>query len=380
MNILYIGEFRGFVGGIEHFMHQSALLLRRYRWRVDCCALKPEREEPRFASGFDRVFGVREALASAAEYDLVVLHKVPEYGLFRELEAAAGRRLVFWAHDHELYCPGGSCRASAWKRGCQRAFHPLHCAFCTLIARNGKAFRELPGFLRERHRLIAALSRHPTMVLSEFMRQNLLKNGFHRHMVQLIHPFRTVCERDHAFMLGGEIKIIYVGRLFRRKGLEDLLAALRRVRVPFSLRIVGDGDDRARLEAMASHHRLAGRVGFTGWCAAPEIYWRQADLAVFPFRWQEPFGLGGLEAASFGLPVIVSDTGGVREWLKDRVNGRLVPAGNPEALARTIEWAAASPLRLWRMGQAGAALVRSIFPEEKFVNTFFNMVENLPRL
>jgi glycosyltransferase involved in cell wall biosynthesis len=53
------------------------------------------------------------------------------------------------------------------------------------------------------------------------------------------------------------------------------------------------------------------------------VYSRAAVLVV-PSLWPEPFGLIGLDAASLGLPAIAFDVGGIREWLTDGVNGRLV--------------------------------------------------------
>jgi glycosyltransferase involved in cell wall biosynthesis len=53
----------------------------------------------------------------------------------------------------------------------------------------------------------------------------------------------------------------------------------------------------------------------------------EADLLLVPSVWPEPFGLVGVEAATAGLPSIAFDVGGIRDWLSDGVNGRLVDLG-----------------------------------------------------
>ena len=62
--------------------------------------------------------------------------------------------------------------------------------------------------------------------------------------------------------------------------------------------------------------QATGRVRFTGWQEDTDPCFARCDVAVFPSRWQEPFGLSGAEALGHGVPVVAFDTGGVRERLE----------------------------------------------------------------
>ncbi len=82
---------------------------------------------------------------------------------------------------------------------------------------------------------------------------------------------------------------------------------------------------------------------------------RTADLLVVPSLWPEPLGLVGLEAASYGVPALAFDSGGIREWLIDGETGRLV-TGQPSsgALASALEDCLREPDRLKRWGRSAA--------------------------
>ena len=80
----------------------------------------------------------------------------------------------------------------------------------------------------------------------------------------------------------------------------------------------------------------ADRVRFLGAISphalAREYAW--ARLLVVPSVWKENFALAGLEAMAAATPVVASDLGGVKEWLRDGEHGLAVPPGDPRALAQ----------------------------------------------
>ncbi len=134
------------------------------------------------------------------------------------------------------------------------------------------------------------------------------------------------------------INLVAVGRLNPLKGFDKLLRALKSARNErLHLHIVGDGEEGAFLRKYAGDLGIAERVTFHGFKRNPYPYMRAADLFVLSSIY-EGFPNVVLEALSLGCPVLAFDCpGGTRELVEDGVNGRLVPAGDVDALAREMD-------------------------------------------
>ncbi len=104
-------------------------------------------------------------------------------------------------------------------------------------------------------------------------------------------------------------RILYVGSMVERKGLDLLLNALSKVKEPFELRIVGNGSEgeKAKLEHRLKQLQLEEQVTFAGFKEGDLLMeeYRQADLFVLPTR-EDCFGLVLLEAAAAGIPIVTS--------------------------------------------------------------------------
>jgi phosphatidyl-myo-inositol dimannoside synthase len=108
--------------------------------------------------------------------------------------------------------------------------------------------------------------------------------------------------------------------------------------------IVGEGDDRARLESKANSLGLKDRVVFTGFIAENEKveHYRLADTYVMPGR-GEGFGIVYLEAMACGIPVVASKVDGSREAVRDGMLGIIVDPDNPAEIKAGILEALARP-------------------------------------
>ena len=139
--------------------------------------------------------------------------------------------------------------------------------------------------------------------------------------------------------MDGRRSIVYAGRLVREKGVRELIAAFGALTATdVGLIIVGDGPDRAALEAAARGLASSHRIRFVG--AVPNArvgaYLRHADLVVVP-SWYEERGRVLLEAMAVGTPVVATRTGGIPATVRDGLTGLLVPPRDPRLLAAAID-------------------------------------------
>jgi glycosyltransferase involved in cell wall biosynthesis len=163
----------------------------------------------------------------------------------------------------------------------------------------------------------------------------------------------------------GPLRLLFVGRLIRTKGVRDAVRAMAQLKdVDTVLDVIGDGPEREACEALVTELGLAGRVRFHGRLPREEIdtYYREADLFVFP-SYREPGGNVAFEAMSFGLPLIVCDRGGPGNVVDDSCGIKL-PAVSPDQLARDVAGAvrelAADPGRRLTLGAGARARVQRI--------------------
>lgn len=152
-----------------------------------------------------------------------------------------------------------------------------------------------------------------------------------------------------------------VGRLVRRKGLDNLLAALARPEcADVHLVVVGSGPERDDLEELTESLGMSARVTFTGWVDESRK-WEilRASDAYVSATLHEGFGLMFLEAMAVGIPVVTPNHGGHTDFLRDGVTGYLVPPAKNEALSEAVARLAGDPEGAARMGAANLDLFQS---------------------
>lgn len=140
--------------------------------------------------------------------------------------------------------------------------------------------------------------------------------------------------------------IVAIGRLETEKDFPTLLhafARLRATRPSLQLVILGEGQQRAALTALVAELGLHGRVHLAGFAANPYAWLARARLLALSSS-LEGFGIVLAEALALGVPVVSTDCpSGPREILVDGRYGRLVPPGDPAALADAIAATLAAP-------------------------------------
>jgi D-inositol-3-phosphate glycosyltransferase len=161
-------------------------------------------------------------------------------------------------------------------------------------------------------------------------------------------------------------RLVVLGRLVRRKGVDEVITALRRLpgvellvaggpagATEHSAALEADPDAR-RLRQAAASAGVADRVRLLGAVGRQDVpaLLRSAD-AVVCVPWYEPFGIVPLEAMACGRPVVASAVGGIQDTVVDQVTGLLVPPRRPDALAAALRTMLATPTRALAYGIAG---------------------------
>ena len=176
-----------------------------------------------------------------------------------------------------------------------------------------------------------------------------------------------------------EHRIVAMGRLTAQKGFDLLLQAFAKVAVTYSdwtLDILGEGDARKQLEALAQTLGIGERVRFRGWTAEPEGILNVAAVFALSSRY-EGFPNALLEAMAVGLPCVSFDCdSGPAEIIRDTVDGLLVPAEDVDALASALERLMGDDDERTRLGRA-AALAAHRFSYDAFFERWEELFRDL---
>lgn len=173
--------------------------------------------------------------------------------------------------------------------------------------------------------------------------------------------------------------VLAVGRLVPKKGFDILLRAAPALDPAAHMVIVGDGDRRAELHALAASLSVCQRVHFVGNVPRHELtaYYNMADIFVMPSVRLPADGLNVavVEAMSCGLPIVASDVGGNPLVVADGDNGLLVGEGQVEALAAAINRLLADPTLRLAMGRRSRQRVLAEFSWRHLAATYVELFE-----
>lgn len=144
---------------------------------------------------------------------------------------------------------------------------------------------------------------------------------------------------NHVSVYDGIVRILYMGRLSKVKGIDDLLETIAMLKNKYQvdLNIVGDGPERIFLENKAKSLNLLHNVHFCGQQQDVLPYLQQANIFVYPSTWQEVFGISIVEAMAMGLLCIANSVGGIGEIITDGENGFLTKNIGALYLSNEIE-------------------------------------------
>lgn len=196
-------------------------------------------------------------------------------------------------------------------------------------------------------------------------------SNFARDVTPVPVPRATLDTPEDAYLVCG------AGRLVNRKGMDFLIRATAQVPGAY-LWLIGDGKERAALEALAAEEGIAERTRFIGWVDEPIHYIAACDVLGMPSR-HEPLGNVVLEAWQAGTPVVSTRSEGPSWYMVDGENGILTDIDDLEPFVAGLRRVRDDPAFGARLVAGGHGQLATLFSRDGIVDQYLDLFANGPR-
>jgi glycosyltransferase involved in cell wall biosynthesis len=194
-----------------------------------------------------------------------------------------------------------------------------------------------------------------------------IRSGIPESRIRVIYnaqpPIETVknVQRNNTI-----VKLLFVGRLEKRKGVDLLIEAMSGVKNKnWILSIIGEGSKKEDLIRFAKRKGLMAMITFYGFRKDVNKFYRSHDILIVPSL-NEPFGRVIIEGMSYGIAVIASDNGGIPEIIDNGKDGILFTNNDAVQLRNAVEDLISDPDRRKHIGLKGREKVKTKFSEDRF--------------
>lgn len=323
-------------------------------------------------------------------HDSIVCHSVDmvNYPLFRfpPVSLALASRIADVAEEHDI---------EIW-----HAHYAIPHAMCAIMARDmlppEKRFKIVttlhgtditlvgsdPSFFRAT--LHAMEQSDAVTAVSHWLSAETKREFKLKHPIQTIYNFLPLerfpedAENRCKLALPDEKIVMHISNFRPVKRVTDVVRAFRKIvdRVNARLVMVGDGPERMSAMGVAKQLGVFDRIKLVGNQEAIENILPCADLVFQPSE-HESFGLVHLEAMACGIPVIGTDSGGVREVVVDGETGYLCEVGDTDTMAERAIEILTDPDLAKALGRAGRKRARERFPEDAIVGQYEQLYREL---
>lgn len=228
--------------------------------------------------------------------------------------------------------------------------------------------------------LATVLLSHETICVSAAVRRDMRLPLLGKRLVVIrngIAPEKPRAKKSARNILlptkAGGIWAGMLAELHPAKRVEDAIEAMAELAPDYpdlELFVIGEGEERPRLEALVAARSLGGRVHLLGFVPGAASYLSAFDLFLMPSR-TEALGYALLEAGAAGLPVVAARVGGIPEIVVHGESGLLVPPENPASLARAMRALLDDPAARKSYGAALKARVAERFLKDRMLEETF---------
>lgn len=268
--------------------------------------------------------------------EIVHLHNIHSYlsPVLAKLAKRRGCQVVWTLHDYKLVCPSYACLQNG--KPCEKCIGHSKIHVLKDRCMKGSLAASALAWLEARKWNSNVLDRYTDAFIcpSQFMATKMKKDGFDPEKLRVVcnHIDAEKQQLFNSLNAERENYYVYVGRLSSEKGVETLLNVASKL--PYTLRIAGDGPLRKQLE---EQYASCKNIKFLGHQNAQQVaaLLSKAQFSVVPSEWYENNPLSIIESLCAGTPVVGARIGGIPELL-NADNGLTFTSGNRDELKQTI--------------------------------------------